>query len=479
MDKDLQSVAQVRELLRCAREAQHVLARKSADELDNIIRAVAEAGAAAAERLAKAACEETGFGKWEDKKIKNLFASKTLFEAVRDIKAAGILNIDKDRKIMDIGAPVGVIAGIVPSTNPTSTVIYKSIIALKGGNAIVFSPHPGALKCTLEAARVVAEAAEAAGCPAGAVSCISVPTIEGTNELMRNSITKLILATGGPAMVKSAYSSGKPAIGVGAGNGPAFIDKSADVRAAVRRIIDSKTFDNGTICASEQSIIIEKSMENAVRGALLEAKAYLLDEEETRKLGGYILRANGSMNPAIVGKSAKAIADLAGLSRVPADTTVLVARETEVGMKAPYSHEKLAPILALFIESDVSAVLERCKEILMFEGAGHTFCIHAEDEELIKKFAFEIPVSRILVNTAGSLGGVGATTNLFPAFTLGCGAVGGSSSSNNIGPLDVINIKRVAYGVREAGELRGGNAAAEVNSDMLELLVQNILKELI
>ncbi len=476
MDKDLQSVAQVRSLLAEAENAAKKLAHKSQGAIDEIVKAIAQAGFKNAEKLAKMAQEETGFGRWEDKKIKNTFASETVYEAVKDQKTIGILKFDEKNKIMDIGAPVGVIAGIVPSTNPTSTVIYKSIIALKGGNSIVFSPHPGAANCILETVKIVSEAAEKAGAPKGSIGCISIPTMEATKELMSHKITKLILATGGPAMVKSAYSSGKPAIGVGAGNGPAFIDKSADVKKAVKRIIQSKTFDNGTICASEQSIIIERCMEEAVKKALCDERAYLLSADESEKLGKFILRANGTMNPAIVGKSAKKIADFAGLCNVPENTTVLVARETQVGMKAVYSHEKLAPILALYVEDNVDKVLEKCIELLMFEGAGHTFCMHAEDEEIIKRFALKIPVSRIMVNSHGSLGGVGATTNLFPALTLGCGAVGGSSSSNNIGPFDVINIKRVAWGVREADDLRENITA---DTEMLEVLVQNILKKLV
>ena len=254
-------------------------------------------------------------------------------------------------------------------------------------------------------------------------------------------------------MVKSAYSSGTPAIGVGAGNGPAFIDKSADVHMAVKRILDSKTFDNGTICASEQSIIVEKCMEQPVAEELKRQGAFLLNEEDTKKLGQFILRANGNMNPMIVGKSVAQIAEYAGLSNIPSGTRVLVGRETSVGEGAPYSREKLAPILGFYVEENTENVLRRSIEILHMEGAGHTFSIHAEDESLIKRFALAVPASRILVNTPGALGGIGATTGLFPALTLGCGAVGGSSTSNNIGPLDVINIKRVGFGTKELEEI--------------------------
>ncbi|WP_230399074.1 acetaldehyde dehydrogenase (acetylating) [Novisyntrophococcus fermenticellae] len=482
-DKDLVSVQETRNLLEQAKAASKELARMDQQQIDRIVKAISEAGAAHATELAKAASEETGFGIWQDKVIKNLFAAKVVYEAIKDEKTIGILHEDRERKTWDIGVPVGVIAGIVPSTNPTSTIIYKSMIALKGGNAIVFSPHPGAKNCILDAVRFVAEAAYQAGCPKGAISAISVPTMEATQELMRSDNTSLILATGGGAMVKSAYSSGTPAIGVGAGNGPAFIDKSADVKAAVRRILDSKTFDNGTICASEQSIIVEKSMEAKVLGELNAQGAYIMDPEQTKKLGNFILRANGTMNPKIVGKSCAEIARYAGLNGVPSQTKVLVGRETKVGAGAPYSREKLAPILGLFVEENVDGVLERSIEILHAEGAGHTFSMHADDDALVRKFALQIPASRFLVNTPGALGGIGATTNLFPALTLGCGAVGGSSSSNNIGPLDLINIKRVAFGTKELADIRGesGNMSGDgcsISPELVDSIVEKIMKEL-
>lgn len=483
-DKDLISIQEVRSLLKTAYEAQKQLATFDQQKIDAIVKAISDAAYQNAEKLAKMANEETGFGKWQDKVIKNIFSAKYVYEAIKDQKTIGILRDDKKTKIMDIGAPVGVVAGIVPSTNPTSTAIYKTMISVKGGNAIVFSPHPSAKKCTIETVRIIAEAAERAGCPKGAISIITTPTLEATQELMKSDYTSLILATGGGAMVKAAYSSGTPAIGVGAGNGPAFIDKSADVKQAVKRILDSKTFDNGTICASEQSIIIEKCMEEKVVAELKAQGAYLLNPEESKKLAKFILRANFTMNPQIVGKSVEHIAKLAGLEHVPSSARVLVGRETKIGNDAPYSKEKLAPILGLFVEETVDDVLKKCVEILHFEGAGHTFSMHANDETLVKRFALKVPVSRILINTPGALGGIGATTNLFPALTLGCGAVGGSSSSNNIGPMDVINIKRVAYGVREVEEIRGSVAQNTascgcINANMVEAIVQKIMQELI
>ena len=479
-DKDLRSIQEVRDLLTQARRAQNALAAMSQEDLDRITAAISAAGAEHAARLAAMAAEETGFGKKEDKEIKNRFAAVSLYEAIRDQKTHGILHEDREHRTVDIGVPVGVVAGLVPSTNPTSTVIYKAMICLKAGNPIIFSPHPSAVGCILETVKVIRQAAERAGAPTGSISCITTPTIEATNTLMRHDITRLILATGGAAMVKAAYSSGTPAIGVGAGNGPAYIHHTANVEQAVKRILDSKTFDNGTICASEQSVIMEARMEPAVKAALRSQGAYLLDEEETKQLSRFILRSNGTMNPAIVGKSVETVAKLAGLTRVPASARVLVARETGVGKGHPYSSEKLGLILACYVEPDEEAVLRRCVEILEWEGAGHTFAIHTEDEAVAKKFA-AVPASRVLVNTPASLGGIGATTCLFPALTLGCGAVGGSSSSNNIGPLDLINIKRVAWGVKELEQLRGQAGSASpytVDDSLLDRLVEQIMGRL-
>ncbi len=486
-DKDLRSRQEVRRLALQAQKAQEALASFSQEQLDRICEAVASAGEQAAAELGRMACEETGFGNPEDKRIKNRFASIGVMDAMRGMKTVGILAEDPSHKTIDIGVPVGVIAGIVPSTNPTSSVLYKALIALKSGNAIVFSPHPNARRCTMRATEIVMQAAARAGCPDGAVACISEPTMDAIDELLHHPAVRLILATGGAAMVRAAYSSGKPAIGVGAGNGPAYIHASADVPAAIRQIIESKTFDNGTICASEQSIVIVQALEPAVKRALEAQRAYLLSDQESKQLAGFILRANGTMNPAIVGKTAHAIAQLAGLSGVPQTASVLIAHETSVGDKFPYSHEKLCPILALYVEPDEAAALRRCVEILRFEGSGHTFVIHAEDKEVVQKFAAAVPVSRVLVNTPGSLGGVGATTGLFPALTLGCGAVGGSSSSNNIGPLDLINIRRVAWGIRDSRAYAGHtNAAtnndtcthAEFSDEMIRLLAEQIIQKL-
>lgn len=485
LDKDLISIQEVRTLVRKSKVAQEELAKMNQEQIDKIVKAISESAYANSTKLAKMANEETGFGKWEDKVIKNNFASMGVYEAIKDLKTIGIIGEDSNQKTLDLATPVGVIAGLIPSTNPTSTVIYKAMISIKSGNSIVFSPHPNAKKCILETVRIISEAAEKAGCPKDAILCINNPSLVGTSELMKHKNTNLILATGGEAMVRAAYSSGTPAIGVGPGNGPAFIDKSADVKLAVKRIIDSKTFDNGVICASEQSIVIEKNMEEVVIDELKKQGAHILSEEESKTLSKFILRANGTMNPQIVGKSVEVICDLAGLKNIDKNTKVLVARENNVGHDVAYSREKLTPILALFVEDNVDSVMNRCRQILINEGAGHTFSMHANDDELVKKFALNMPVSRILVNTPSALGGIGASTNLVPALTLGCGAIGGSSTSNNVGPLDLINIKKVAYGIKEFEELKGDKPSVDkstLNSmdkeELINMLVQRLIKEL-
>ena len=475
LDKDLQARQEARCLTKKAFTAQQKLCRMSQQQLDAITEAVAAAFQAAAGDLAQMAVEETGFGNVKDKTTKNLFASRQVLEAIRPMKTVGVLKEDPREKLWEIGVPMGVIAAIVPSTNPTSTVCYKAMIALKSGNTIVFSPHPKAIRCTLKAAQIVAQAAEKAGAPEGSVCCLTIPSMAGCQELMSAEYTRLILATGGPGMVKAAYSSGKPAIGVGAGNGPAYIHHTADVEKAMRCIVESKTFDNGTVCASEQSIIVEKDMEQQVRKAAAAMGCYFMSTEEAGALAKLLFRPTGALNPEIVGKSAVFLAEKAGF-KVPEFTKVLIAREQEAGPTRPYSMEKLCPVLAFFVMDNENAVLEKAIEVLAHEGSGHTFAIHAEDMEVVRKFALQIPVSRFLVNTPAALGGIGATTGLFPALTLGCGAVGGSSSSNNISPMDLINIRRVAWGQKDIQSCRCGNNSA--NDELVELLTQKILERL-
>ena len=470
-DKDLAARQEARDLCRAAEKAQKILAEFPQEKLDKIVEAVAKAFSDAAVELAELAVQETGFGNAEDKITKNRFASQTVYSRIRSMKCVGVLKEDPQEKLWEVGVPVGVIAAIVPSTNPTSTVCYKALIALKAGNAIVFSPHPKAVNCTLRAAKIVAAAAQSAGAPAGAVGCLSLASMAGCQELMGAKEVKLILATGGPGMVKAAYSSGKPAIGVGAGNGPAYIHHTADVKQALECILRSKTFDNGTVCASEQSIIVERPMEEKVKTTAMSMGFYFMNVEEAGRLAKLLFRPTGALNPEIVGKDALKLAQMAGIS-VPAGTKILVAREEQAGPNYPYSMEKLCPVLAFYVMENEDAVRSKVVEVLCHEGAGHTFAMHAGDRNVVEKFAKVVPVSRFLVNTPAALGGIGAATNLFPALTLGCGAVGGSSSSNNIGPMDLVNIRRVAWGTEKSAP------QVQVNSDLVELLAQKILERL-
>lgn len=488
LDKDLASIQEVRNLVAAAKNAQKILAGYDQARIDALVEAVGVACEAQAERLAAMAVEETGFGVAADKTLKNRLASRGILDSVRGMKTVGVIREDGDKGITDIAVPVGVVAALIPSTNPTSTVIYKALISLKAGNAVVFSPHPNAKKCIFATVDIIREAVARVGAPEYAVEVIRTPTIDATNALMRHPDTGLILATGGPGMVKAAYSSGNPALGVGAGNGPAFIERSADIALAVKHIIDSKTFDNGTICASEQSIVVESCIRDRVVEEATRQGCLFLDGAQTEKLARILLRPSGSMNPAIVGRSAQDIARMVGLD-VTADTRALVsAVQTEVSHNNPYSREKLCPVLGFYVEDDWVAACERSIEILHNEGMGHTMVIHSRDEKIIREFALKKPVMRLLVNTPAALGGVGATTNLPPAFTLGCGALGKTATSDNVTPLNLINIRRLARGVREVEELRGATpttvtdavakALPRVDAGELEKIVAEVVARL-
>lgn len=456
LDMDLQSIQEVRSLVAQAVEAAEILSAFTQEKLDRICESIASACMEHAEELAKLAVEETGFGRWEDKVLKNRLGSKITWESVRDMKVVGLLQEDEESGIDEIGVPMGVVAALIPSTNPTSTVMYKSIISVKAGNAIVLSPHPGAKKSITKTYCIVREAAIRAGAPEGAITCLSTITPQATEALLKHQDISIILATGGEAMVHAAYSSGNPALGVGPGNGPCYIERTADISKAVKHIMESKTFDNGTICASEQSIVTEQNISEAVEKELKQQGGYFLTEQQSTQLAGLLLRENGTMNPAIVGRTAEQIADMAGI-RIPDGTRLLVARQdaAHIGRKNPYSREKLCPLIAYYIAKDWEDACQVCIRILKNEGAGHTMTIHTQNREVVREFALKKPVSRILVNTPGALGGVGATTGLAPALTLGCGAVGGSATSDNITPRHLINIRRVAYGCCELASLSG------------------------
>ena len=486
MDKDLQSIQEVRDLLNSASKAFEEYSQFSQAQIDEIVREICEEAQKHEVELAKLANEETGFGRWEDKVLKNRLASVGVYEAIKDQKTKGIILDDKEKGITEIGVPMGIIAALIPSTNPTSSTIYKIMIALKAGNAVIVSPHPNAKDCIIKTAEYLIKAAERKGAPKGLIGVIKTPTLQATQELMKHKKTSLILATGGEAMVKAAYSSGTPAIGVGPGNGPAFIERSADIRKAVKRIIDSKTFDNGVICASEQSIVTEEVIKNQVVDELKRQGAYFLNKDERNKVGSILMRANNAMNPKIVGKTALYIAAMAGIT-VPTTTKVLVSEETEVSHLNPYSREKLCPVLGFYTEETWEKACEKCIEILENEGIGHTMSMHTNNENIVREFSLKKPVSRLLVNTAAALGGVGATTNLLPAFTLGCGTVGGSATSDNIGPLNLINIRRVAYGTKELEELKEEGSCvntcsvdnSRVNENEIEDIIRKVLDGII
>ena len=449
-DIDLKSVQEARDLARLGKIATDQIATYTEEQIQRILENMVRVASQNAVRLARMAVEETGFGKVEDKTYKNHMASKLLYQAIKDMKTIGIISENTQDQVIDIATPVGLLMGIVPSTNPTSTAIFKSIIAIKARNAIVFSPHPSAAKCTLEAVRLMADAAVAAGAPEHIVSCISMPTIDATNTLMKSKEVAMIIATGGPGMVRASYSAGKPALGVGAGNCPAYIEKTADVKKAVRNIIASKTFDHGTICASEQSVIVEECNKDAVIAEMKAQGAYFMSPTETDTVCRLLFKGGHTMNAQFVGRSPQVIAEAAGI-KIPPTTTVLVGEQQGVGPDDPLSYEKLTTVLAFYVTKDWHEACELCIKLLQ-NGIGHSMSIHTEDRDMVMKFAAK-PSSRILVNTGSTQGATGASTALIPSFTLGCGTGGGSSVSENVSPMHLINIKRIAYGLRDCSTL--------------------------
>lgn len=446
-DRDLLSVQEARNLARKAKTAQTRLAEFNESQVDHILKAMVKVASQNAVRLAEMAVSDTGFGKVQDKAFKNEFASTILYDYIKDMKTIGIISEDKEKKLIEIAEPMGVLMGIIPSTNPTSTIIFKSIIALKARNGIVFSPHPSALSCSMEAARLMHDAAVEAGAPEGIIACMSKPSMEGTDALMHAPEIALIIATGGSAMVKSAYSSGKPALGVGPGNVPAYIEKTADIEKAVRNIIASKTFDNGTICASEQAVIVESACRQQIVAEFKRQGGYFMSPEETAIVSKSLFTGNFAMNSQMMGRNPQEIARKAGIS-IPEGTTVLLGEQKGVGREYPLSFEKLTTVLAFYCVEDWKEACDLCIKLIYNGGVGHSISIHTEDRDMVLKFATK-PVFRILVNSPSSQGGVGASTALAPSFTLGSGTWGGSSTSDNVTPLHLINIKRVAYGIKD------------------------------
>jgi len=451
MDYDLRSVQEVRDMARLGQIATEQIATYSEEQIDKILVNMVRVAEEHAVELAQMAVEETGFGKVADKTYKNHLASTILYQSIKNMKTSGILEEDPATGIIKIAEPVGLVMGIVPSTNPTSTAIFKAMIAVKARNAIIFSPHPSAKKCTLRAAQLMAEAAVQAGAPANTIACCSMPSMQATDELMHHKNVKVIIATGGPGMVKAAYSAGKPALGVGAGNSPAYIERTANVQKAVTNIITSKSFDYGTICASEQSVVCEECNKDAVIAEFKRQGGYFMSEEETDKVCKLLFKNGGhAMNAKFVGRSPQVIANAAGIS-IPEGTKVLLGPQGGVGDGYPLSYEKLTSVLAFYVVKDWREACDLSKDLLQ-NGIGHTMSIHTEDRNMVLEFSAK-PASRIVVNTGSTMGGVGASTGLAPSFTLGCGTWGGSSVSENVTPMHLVNIKRVAYGIKDVTTL--------------------------
>jgi acetaldehyde dehydrogenase (acetylating) len=448
-DRDLTSIHEARALARRAKQALPQLAEFSQQQIDALIDAMAAAATASAESFARLAVDETGYGVVEDKVQKNLFSSEKVYRFIKPIRTVGVIGRDDSRKVVEIAEPFGVVAAVIPSTNPTSTAIYKILISLKARCPIVISPHPAAVRCITRVAEVMAEAALRAGAPEGSIGWMKTVTIEGTQELMKHRDVAVILATGGMGLVRAAYSAGKPAYGVGPGNAPAYIEQSADIQKAVRDIITGKTFDNGVLCSSENSVVADEAIAEEVRREFRRQGAHFLGAAEIDAVGKALVSPQRLPNPALVGRSAAYIAEKAGVT-VPADTTVLIAELQGVGRDYPLSIEKLCPVLSFYVVKDWKQGCERCIQILRYGGMGHTMSIHSRNEEVILQFGLRKPAFRIVVNTPTTHGSVGLTTGLDPAMTLGCGGWGGNITSDNISPRHLLNIKRLAYEVTPA-----------------------------
>lgn len=447
-DRDLQSIQDVRQKVEQAHEAAKKFRDFSQEQVDRIIDAVAAAARAASASLAKLAVEETGYGNVHDKIAKNLLNSDILHQAVRPLKTVGIVNRDDERGLIEIAEPVGVVAAILPTTNPTSTVFFKTLISLKGRNTIVISPHPRAVKCTCEAARICYEAALAAGAPEDVIQCITPATLQGTQELMKHKRTSVLLTTGGAGLVRAAYSSGKPAYGVGPGNVPVLLDTTANVEEAIASVVDGKSFDYGTVCSSEQTVVAEQKLRDQIFAALHGNQAYVCNDEETAALEKLLITPDFRINPDCVGQSPQKIAQMAGFS-IPAEDRILVVELEGVGRQHPLSAEKLSPVLSVYFVPSFEAAVDACVGVLNFGGRGHTCCIYSQNENRVEYYGLRAPAFRVLVNTPSPQGSTGITTNVFPSMTLGCGAIAGNITSDNVGPMHLINIKRIAFKVRD------------------------------
>jgi acetaldehyde dehydrogenase (acetylating) len=441
-DKDLISQQEARDAVESAHLAFQAVSKFDQAKIDTICEAMAGAALAESARLGQMAQEETGFGRAEDKREKNRFAAEDVWNYFRDMKTVGV--VGETESIVEIASPRGVVAAIIPSTNPTSTAIFKIIIAIKSRNTIVLSPHPSAARCIAESARVMRDAAVQNGLPADAIRCLSNSTIEGTETLMKHKKTAVILATGGIGLVRAAYSSGKPAFGVGPGNVPVFIERTADTEKAVADILTSTCFDNGTICASEQSVVVDAPVEAEVREQFKRQGGHFLNQADAEAVAKVLLTPQRTLNPGIVGKSAEFIANLAGIT-IPNGTRCLLADCGGVGRDFPWSIEKLSPTLAFFVVDGIDQGANRCFEILKFGGMGHTAGMHTRSREAAIRYGKQMPASRVVINSPTTHGAIGFSTDLSPSMTLGCGSWGGNVTSDNVSPIHLMDIKRVAF----------------------------------
>ena len=447
-DNDLQSIQEARTLATQARDAQRKFLRATQAEVDRICAAMAQAAEDASQALGKLASEETGYGVPEHKTLKNLLSSKLLWEAIKDIPTVGVIRSDPQRHTYDIAWPMGVVAALTPSTNPTSTTMFKILISVKARNGIVVAPHPFAAKCCVETARIMAEAGERAGMPKGLVNCMSRITLPGTQELMKHKYVAVILATGGSDMVRAAHSVGKPAYGVGPGNVPVYVDRSADVQRAAKYIVASKAFDHSVICATEQAVVADRPIAAQLEELMKAEGAYFVGDDIKQILAKNLFVGH-LPNPKGVGKSPQQLAQMYGFS-VPDWARILVVRLNSVGRDEPLSGEKLTTVLGWYEVDGWEAGCDRSIEMINYGGRGHSLVIHAQDENVIMKFGLEKPVFRIVVNTFGTLGTTGYTTGVMPAMTLGSGGVGGAITGDNITVHHLYNVKKLAYEIRAA-----------------------------
>ena len=453
-DQDLDSIRDARNQTRRAQTAQVILGELSQERIDLIVTAAANAAAQQAKPFAKLAVEETGYGNEPDKVRKNLFAAETIFQFILPMPTVGVVRRLDAKRVVEIAEPFGVVAAVIPSTNPTSTAIYKILICLKARCAVVLSPHPSAVRCINRVAEVMNKAAISAGAPEGAVNCMTSVTLEGTQELMGRREVALVLATGGLGLVRAAYSSGKPAYGVGPGNAPAYVERTADLPKAVTDIITGKTFDNGVLCSSENSVVADEAISGEIQREFERQGGYFLNDQQVRLLESALITSEGLPNPKLVGKTALEIAGHTGIE-VPDDTKVIIAPLAGVGRAYPLSIEKLCPVLSFYVVPDWRAGCERCTEILRYGGMGHTMSIHSKNEQIILEFGLRKPAFRIVVNTPTTLGSIGMTTGLAPSMTLGCGGHGGNITSDNLTPQHLLNIKRLAYETTPSVQLPG------------------------